>query len=100
MTISNGDMPAMPIQATDKLIEMVSTCESNSALDSYISTFGGLTKREHFAMAAMQGLTSSPLEAEKLSHAANKSLKVFVVEQAVAIADALLAELDKAVSNE
>jgi len=47
-------------------------------------------------MAAMQGILSSPLETEKLSHAANKSLKVFVVEQAVVIADALLAELDKA----
>lgn len=56
----------------------------------------GLTKREQFAMAAMQGILSSPLETDKLSHAANKSLKMFVVEQAVAIADALLAKLDKA----
>src|SRR5690554_5065065 len=55
----------------------------------------GLTKREQFAMAAMQGLTSSPLETDKLSHAANKSMKMFVVEQAVVIADALLAKLDK-----
>ncbi len=96
MTIRNGDKPAVPMQATNKLIEMISTCESDSALDSYISTFGGLTKREQFAMAAMQGILSSPLETDKLSHAANKSLKVFVVEQAVVIADALLAELDKA----
>lgn len=75
MKYTNGDMPAMPLPS------------ENLA--------HGLSKRELFAMAAMQGLTSSPLETEKLSHAANKSLKVFVVEQAVVIADALLAELDK-----
>ena len=85
MTIRNGDMPAMP----------------NNNPETYptpcpLQWGYGLTKRELFAMAAMQGLTSSPLETEKLSHAANKSLKVFVVEQAVVIADALLAELDKA----
>lgn len=74
--MTNTDMPAMPVDGTLR----------------------GLTKREYFAAMAMQGLTSSPTEAEKLSHAANKSLKVFVVEQAVAFADALLEELDKGVT--
>ena len=71
--MKNADIPAIPVDGTLR----------------------GLSKREYFAAMAMQGLTSSPLETGKLSHAANKTLKVFVVEQAVAISDALLEELEK-----
>lgn len=92
MTISNGDMPAMPLpnDATGRPY-VFDDYDIQNKRRAY-----GLTKREQFAMAAMQGILSSPLETDKLSHAANKSMKVFVVEQAVAIADALLAELGKA----
>lgn len=87
MTTRNGDMPAMPVQATNKLIEMISTCESDSALDSYISTFGGLTKREQFAMAAMQGLLADPNNSDTgMDRIANYAIEA---------ADALLAKLDK-----
>ena len=95
MTIKNGDMPAMPMQATNKLIEMVSTCESDSALDSYISTFGGLTKREQFAMAAMQGMLSHATR-YKPREGASENWHEAISEEAVQLADALLAELDKA----
>jgi len=71
--MNNSDTPAMPVDGSLR----------------------GLSKREYFAALAMQGLTSSPLETEKLSHAANKSMKEFVVKQAAAIADALLEELEK-----
>ena|SRR5690554_5571030 len=95
MTTSNADMPAMPMQATNKLIEMVSTCESDSALDSYISTFGGLTKRELFAMAAMQGMLAHATR-YKPREGASENWHEAISEEVVQLADALLAELDKA----
>ena len=49
----------------------------------------GLTKREMFAMAAMQGILAS--ETDDWRHKEDKSL----AESAVKYADALLAELDK-----
>lgn len=89
--MKNADMPAFPV--TDEY--------GRPFIDAPTETCTmGLTKREYFAALAMQGLTSSPLETEKLSHAANKSLKVFVVEQAVAISDALLAELSRSPTHD
>jgi hypothetical protein len=66
--IKNADLPAIPNQVNGGDI------------------FGGLTKREMFAMAAMQGLTSSVSEYSKFHELAT---------DAVSIADALLAELEK-----
>ena len=90
--MKNADMPAMPVVNSDGF----SAHPLSGAVDQ--GTCSGLSKREYFAAMAMQGLTSSPLELGKLSHAANKSPKVYAVEQAVAYADALLKELEKDMS--
>lgn len=86
--MKNADMPAMPTQATDKLIEMIATCDKDSVLDSFMETFGGLTKREHFAAMAMQGLIASDTP-EWVGTPESQA------EYAVKYADALLEELGK-----
>lgn len=73
MPTKNGDMPAMPI-----LIEGFGQFETVA--------YTGLTKREQFAMAAMQGFASNGGYAAPWDAA----------HDAVRWADALLAELDKA----
>ena len=52
-------------------------------LDNQFEDNKGLTKREYFAGLAMQGMSSSDLTYEDIAH------------DAVKMADALLAELDK-----
>lgn len=48
--MKNADKPAMPVE-TGKLYEM-----TTSDADGYSAAAAGLTKREHFAALAMQGL--------------------------------------------
>lgn len=79
MSIKNGDLPAMPISCGETLCQMTGTVKPE---------FAGLTKREQFAMAAMQGLISSGMDWTLFDHRD-------VSEQAVIMADALLAELEK-----
>ena len=67
MKIKNGDMPAMPTQANGG------------------DVYGGLTKREQFAMAAMQGLLAMGFECQGAPED--------MAAHAVVVADALLAEL-------
>lgn len=71
MTINNGDAPvAATMVSTDKFT---------------FKPIGGLSKRELFAMAAMQGFCSD----------SNMNLEG-IPKAAVGMADALLAELEKA----
>ena len=78
--IKNGDLPA---------------AATNLAIDEYQGTINcginkpltGLTKREAFAMAAMEGLTASDTE--------NNMTYEGIVTGAVLMADALLKELAK-----
>lgn len=73
--MKNADLPAMPI-------------EFNGFGQYAPECYGGLTKREMFAMAAMQGLTSIDNfsnDSETISNMAKWSVKC---------ADALLAALD------
>ena len=73
--MKNGDMPAMPI------IDAEGRC---SLFGNENLSASGLTKREMFAMAAMQGILSNPRYTyEQLAR------------HAVNYADALLAELEK-----
>ena len=74
MSIDNGDMPTSPI--------FDSTGRSIEHYDSYYAT--GLTKREHFAAIAMQGILSTGFRHEEE-----------VAKQAIKAADALLKGLDK-----
>ena len=70
--MKNSDMPAMP---------------SNHFEDDELQ---GLTKREHFAGLAMQGIiANSKYEAPRANKLAGMAI------DALAAADALLAELDK-----
>ena len=76
MTIKNGDMPAKPI-------------EINGFGQFAPEAFIGLTKREMFAMAAMQGILSSETDAR---HHNNEEA---LAESAVKCADALLSQLER-----
>lgn len=79
MTIKNGDMPAMPLQN-----------EGWPSLSSVVldqeGLCIGLTKREQFSMAAMQGLCT---------HSGDYHTPQDLSSDAVMYADALLAELAK-----
>lgn len=79
MTTSNADMPAMPMVIED---EKHVWCE-------------GLTKREQFAMAAMQGMLAHATR-YKPREGASENWHEAISEEAVQLAGALLAELDKA----
>ena len=72
MTIKNADMPAMPIDRCDA-----------DAIEVGIQVFSGLTKREMMAMHIAAGLISDP---QVKTHQ--------VAEDAVRVADWLLAELE------
>lgn len=71
MSIKNGDLPAMPVWCR------------NSDQQLY-----GLSKREKFAMAMAHGLLGADIDF-------NKSELTDIATDAVALADALLAELEK-----
>ena len=71
--MKNGDMPAMPIELNGF---------GQYAPEAHI----GLTKREMFAMAAMQGICSNPDDRYTYEQLAGHAVKH---------ADALLAELEK-----
>jgi hypothetical protein len=76
--MKNSDMPAMPMPDVGDV-----------AFAEQCRPLRGLTKREMFAMAAMQGLCASSIEG---SHNRPEILSV----DAVAHADALLAALESA----
>mgnify|MGYP003649506148 CR=1 FL=1 len=86
--MNNKDMPAMPSGLVDEDVfnsdgEFCGTVEAR---------YVGLSKREHFAGLAMQGLLSSTLFT--VSASPEYWLKD-TVEASVEFSDALLAELDK-----
>jgi hypothetical protein len=76
MTTKNGDLPAMPTTIFQK-VGGIAECRST----------GGLTKREQFAMAAMQGLLAK--------HGDDDYTPSQIASYAVERADALLAELER-----
>ena len=76
--MKNSDMPAMPSEVHTK-------AERGYPSQKFMSS--GLTKREMFAMAAMQGL---------LSNSAGKYTYNEMTERAVNCADALLEKLGQA----
>lgn len=82
--MKNSDMPAMPMVNSDGF---PSTAEC--VLEDRIGTrCDGLTKREHFAGLALQGTLSNP------NLRTGVSLEK-IVKHSVAVADALLQELEK-----
>lgn len=77
MTIKNGDLPAMAVSTSESICQMTGTLKAE---------FAGLTKREYFAALAMQACRS-----RNSSYASWSDLATDAVE----IADALLAELER-----
>ena len=86
MTTRNADMPAMPTVYADM--------QEGGKGELYCDNLG-LTKREQFAMAAMQGMLSHATR-YKPRDGASVNWHEAISEEAVQLADALLAELDKA----
>jgi hypothetical protein len=82
MAIKNADLPAMPISEED-----------TDRIDAGVTIYTGLSKREMFAMAAMQGLLSNSTIRANIGVDGKDNSKI--AGGAVAIADALLAELEK-----
>jgi len=81
MSRQNGSTPAMPIYLTEAIIRA-----AENGADEVVDRVSGLTKREMFAMAAMQGLRACTDEVYLAEDLARHS---------VDYADALLAELEK-----
>jgi hypothetical protein len=81
--MNNADMPANPIVNSDGFPTLGSFFESTA--DGGPEAIG-LTKREHFAGLAMQGILASY---------GNRTMRCSTHQMAVEYADALLAELDK-----
>lgn len=84
--MKNSDMPAMPIKGCDDRFFNFDTDVDKGYFESGKFTTG-LSKREHFAAMAMQGLLANEAcETEGVQAMADYS---------VWVADALLAELEK-----
>ena len=84
--MKNGNMPANPIRGANNTIF---TQDDAGAIEG-CGLLIGLTKREAFAMAAMQGMSSHPdFYGQSNDFAKN------IAKDSVNFADALLAELDK-----
>jgi len=81
MILENKDRPAFPISE-----------EESDRIESGVNIYTGLTKREYFAAAAMQGLLTNYIEHR---HYGNSTSWPYVSEIAVMCADALLKELNK-----
>jgi uncharacterized protein (UPF0371 family) len=82
--MNNADMPAMAQPVT-----LDAYGDITVAFD-HDTDYMGLTKREHFAGLAMQGLLAAPSDNFK-----NKVSFSKYIEQSVILADALLKELEK-----
>ena len=78
--MKNEDKPAMPIDG-EALNDSPSLCLEDST---------GLTKREMFAMHAMQGLLSA-----NATYSGKTNDRIALARDAIAHADSLLAELEK-----
>jgi|TARA_R110000803_G_scaffold34063_1_gene74525 hypothetical protein len=84
--MNNGNNPANPLTG-DAYIDFSVYDETKGGESSYNPECQGLTKREAFAMAAMQGLIASDIE--------NIYTTTDIAEISVTQADALLKELAK-----
>ena len=89
MTIKNADMPAMPVFDAAGIVQ--------DSWSGFLSGNGmGLTKREIFAMTAMQGILSNPSLLDNLSD----STVSWVKEKSIILSNELLDGLDKESAND
>jgi hypothetical protein len=88
--MNNSDMPAMP--------QPIAASESGFLdTEEYSKGNGGLTKREHFAGLAMQGILSNSVMGDSALHEKHEDWVKDISESSLQFADKLLAELDKGV---
>ena len=92
MTIENKNTPAMPVSLSEEYQCSDGLPVGHSVTKERTVKYEGLTKREMIAMHAMQGLLSSSSDSDGIWTNEGPS---FIASEAVAFADALLAELDK-----
>lgn len=91
--MKNADLPAMPNDTDPQTL----TCMGlmNNVSDFYRHGTG-LTKREMFAMAAMQGLLAGNTARELYELTKNGETPLdYITRQSTDLADALLAELER-----
>lgn len=81
--MKNADLPAMP---NDTDVDTLNIVHKISNFNDFLKFRTGLTKREMFAMSAMQGICSNPDDRYTYEQLAGHAVKH---------ADALLAELEK-----
>ncbi len=102
--MKNADMPAAPCHCPDKgareelLLALRDTGDFTvpeiKDMANKMSRHGGLTKREHFAAMAVQGLCADMSGVMgRMRH--GDSFSGAVAERAVMVADALLSELER-----
>lgn len=92
--MKNSDMPAMPLSG-DAYNDFAGYVPGKTSFNPECQ---GLTKREMFAMHAMQGLLSNATLGQLMQQMAvdnRVSVQDAVVSSSVKMADALLAELEK-----
>ena len=88
--MNNGDMPAMALSG-DAYQDFAGYDGTNKT--SYNPDCQGLTKREHFAAMAMQGMLASKYVSE-FADKPSAEILTGVAEKAVICADALLKALE------
>lgn len=91
--MKNRDMPAMAVKVVASINAQMQAKGSGTFLDDV--TYTGLTKREHFAGLAMQGLLRQGIDC---SVASNEGIEMFA-GLSVSYADALLEALEAGDEN-
>jgi hypothetical protein len=91
--MNNADMPAMPTGLVD---EDVFNSEGKFC-GTVEAKYVGLTKREHFAGLAMQGILSNSVMGDSALHEKHEDWVKDISDSSLQFADALLAEIDKVV---
>ncbi len=87
----NADKPAMPLADPE-------VWEDPSDPSKGTTAATGLTKREHFAAMAMQGMMANEDALRRMAEGANEEMvgpNYLMASACVTIADALLAELEQ-----
>ena len=90
--MNNSDMPAMAVEI--KVGKLARLQAEGLGMNVEDKQYIGLTKREHFAGLAMQGLLANQLIIDDVS----QNSKKWIAEKSISLANALLAELDKEAS--
>lgn len=94
--MKNADMPAMPSGA----IVRSRTNRNDPGSDFFVvsetsATNIGMTKREHFAAMAMQGLLANPVSGNEKQYMNTRDWIEDMPAISLQLADALLAELER-----